>query len=98
MTPYFRVYTSTDMVGCELGGAVKNIVALCVGMSVGLGFGASTQALLITRGLAEITRLGAALGADEHTFLTSPGWATSSGRASRRCRATGRSARTSAAA
>jgi glycerol-3-phosphate dehydrogenase (NAD(P)+) len=68
MTPYFRVYTSTDMVGCELGGAVKNIVALCVGMSVGLGFGASTQALLITRGLAEITRLGAALGADEHTF------------------------------
>ncbi|MEU8340151.1 NAD(P)H-dependent glycerol-3-phosphate dehydrogenase [Actinomadura meyerae] len=68
MTPYFRVYTSTDVVGCELGGAVKNIVALCVGMSVGLGFGASTQALLITRGLAEIARLGAALGADEHTF------------------------------
>jgi glycerol-3-phosphate dehydrogenase (NAD(P)+) len=68
MTPYFRVYTSTDMVGCELGGAVKNIVALCVGMSVGLGFGASTQAVLMTRGLAEIARLGAALGADEHTF------------------------------
>ncbi|WP_197016198.1 NAD(P)H-dependent glycerol-3-phosphate dehydrogenase [Actinomadura viridis] len=68
MTPYFRVYTSTDVVGCELGGAVKNIVALCVGMAVGLGFGASTQAVLMTRGLAEITRLGAALGADEHTF------------------------------
>ncbi|RKS75055.1 glycerol-3-phosphate dehydrogenase (NAD(P)+) [Actinomadura pelletieri DSM 43383] len=68
MTPYFRVYTSTDVVGCELGGAVKNIVALCVGMAVGLGFGASTQALLMTRGLAEIARLGAALGADEHTF------------------------------
>lgn len=68
MTPYFRVYTSTDVVGCELGGAVKNIVALCVGMSVGLGFGASTQAVLMTRGLAEIARLGAALGADEHTF------------------------------
>ncbi|WP_153532328.1 NAD(P)H-dependent glycerol-3-phosphate dehydrogenase [Actinomadura macrotermitis] len=68
MTPYFRVYTTTDVVGCELGGAVKNIVALCVGMSVGLGFGASTQALLMTRGLAEIARLGAALGADEHTF------------------------------
>ncbi|MFC6878863.1 MULTISPECIES: NAD(P)H-dependent glycerol-3-phosphate dehydrogenase [Actinomadura] len=68
MTPYFRVYTSTDVIGCELGGAVKNIVALCVGMSVGLGFGASTQALLMTRGLAEIARLGAALGADEHTF------------------------------
>ena len=68
MTPYFRVYTSTDVIGCELGGAVKNIVALCVGMAVGLGFGASTQALLMTRGLAEIARLGAALGADEHTF------------------------------
>ncbi|MFI0356724.1 NAD(P)H-dependent glycerol-3-phosphate dehydrogenase [Actinomadura sp. 9N407] len=68
MTPYFRVYTSTDVVGCELGGAVKNIVALCVGMSVGLGFGDSTRALLMTRGLAEIARLGAALGADEHTF------------------------------
>ncbi|MEU5878020.1 NAD(P)H-dependent glycerol-3-phosphate dehydrogenase [Spirillospora sp. NPDC047279] len=68
MTPYFRTYTSTDVIGCELGGAVKNVVALCVGMSVGLGFGDSTQALLITRGLAEITRLGRALGADEHTF------------------------------
>ncbi len=68
MTPYFRVYTSTDVIGCELGGAVKNVVALCVGMAVGLGFGASTQAVLMTRGLAEIARLGAALGADEHTF------------------------------
>ena len=68
MTPYFRVYTSTDVVGVELGGAVKNIVALCVGMAVGLGFGDSTRALLMTRGLAEIARLGAALGADEHTF------------------------------
>ncbi|TDD73601.1 NAD(P)H-dependent glycerol-3-phosphate dehydrogenase [Actinomadura rubrisoli] len=68
MTSYFRVYTSTDVIGCELGGAVKNIVALCVGMSVGLGFGANTQSLLMTRGLAEIARLGAALGADEHTF------------------------------
>ncbi len=68
MTPYFRVYTSTDVIGVELGGAIKNIVALCVGMSVGLGFGANTQAMLMTRGLAEITRLGAALGADEHTF------------------------------
>jgi glycerol-3-phosphate dehydrogenase (NAD(P)+) len=68
MTPYFRVYTSTDVTGVELGGAVKNVVALCVGMSVGLGFGASTQAVLMTRGLAETARLGAALGADEHTF------------------------------
>ncbi len=68
MTPYFRVYTNTDVVGCELGGAVKNVIALCVGIAVGLGFGDSTRALLMTRGLAEITRLGAALGADEHTF------------------------------
>lgn len=68
MTPYFRVYTSADVIGVELGGAVKNVVALCVGMSVGLGFGASTQAVLMTRGLAEIARLGATLGADEHTF------------------------------
>lgn len=68
MTQYFRVYTSTDVIGCELGGAIKNVVALCVGMSVGLGFGSNTQAVLMTRGLAEIARLGAALGADEHTF------------------------------
>ena len=68
MTPYFRVYTTTDVIGCELGGAVKNNVALCVGMAVGLGFGDSTRALLMTRGLAETARLGAALGADEHTF------------------------------
>jgi len=68
MTPYFRVYTNTDVVGCELGGAIKNVIALCVGIAVGLGFGANTQALLMTRGLAEIARLGAALGADEHTF------------------------------
>ena len=68
MTPYFRVYTNTDVIGVELGGAVKNIIALCVGMAVGLGFGHNTRALLMTRGLAEITRLGAALGADQHTF------------------------------
>ncbi|SEG87250.1 glycerol 3-phosphate dehydrogenase (NAD(P)+) [Thermomonospora echinospora] len=68
MTPYFRVYTNTDVVGCELGGAVKNVIALCVGIAAGLGFGDNTRALLMTRGLAEIARLGAALGADEHTF------------------------------
>ncbi|MFB4299857.1 NAD(P)H-dependent glycerol-3-phosphate dehydrogenase [Actinomadura sp. NTSP31] len=68
MTPYFRVYTSTDVIGVELGGAIKNVVALCVGMSVGLGFGSNTQAVLMTRGLAETARLGMALGADEHTF------------------------------
>ena len=68
MTPYFRVYTNTDVIGCELGGAIKNVIALCVGVTVGLGFGDNTRAMLMTRGLAEIARLGAALGADEHTF------------------------------
>jgi glycerol-3-phosphate dehydrogenase (NAD(P)+) len=68
MTPYFRVYTNTDVVGCELGGAVKNVIALCVGIAFGLGFGDSTRALLMTRGLAEIARLGAAVGAQEITF------------------------------
>jgi glycerol-3-phosphate dehydrogenase (NAD(P)+) len=68
MTSYFRVYTNTDVIGCELGGAVKNVIALCVGIATGLGFGDNTRALLMTRGLAEIARLGAALGADQHTF------------------------------
>jgi glycerol-3-phosphate dehydrogenase (NAD(P)+) len=68
MTPYFRVYTNTDVIGCELGGAVKNVIALCVGIAAGMGFGDNTRALLMTRGLAEIARLGAALGADQHTF------------------------------
>ncbi|MCW2897973.1 MAG: Glycerol-3-phosphate dehydrogenase [Streptosporangiaceae bacterium] len=68
VTPYFRVYTNTDVIGCELGGAVKNVIALCVGIAVGMGLGDSTRALLMTRGLAEIARLGAALGADQHTF------------------------------
>jgi glycerol-3-phosphate dehydrogenase (NAD(P)+) len=68
VTPYFRVYTNTDVIGCELGGAVKNVIALCVGIAAGMGFGDSTRALLMTRGLAEIARLGAALGADQHTF------------------------------
>jgi glycerol-3-phosphate dehydrogenase (NAD(P)+) len=67
-TPYFRPYTNPDVIGCELGGAVKNVIALGVGIAVGLGFGDNTRATLITRGLAEIARLGAALGADPHTF------------------------------
>jgi glycerol-3-phosphate dehydrogenase (NAD(P)+) len=67
-TPYFRPYTNTDVVGCELGGAVKNIIALAVGIAVGMGFGDNVRALMMTRGLAEIARLGAALGADQHTF------------------------------
>ncbi len=68
MTPYFRAYTNTDVVGCELGGAVKNVIALAVGIAVGMGMGDNVRALLMTRGLAEITRLGGALGADPHTF------------------------------
>jgi glycerol-3-phosphate dehydrogenase (NAD(P)+) len=68
-TPYFRPYTNTDVVGCELGGAVKNVIALAVGMAEGMGFGDNTKASLITRGLAETSRLGAALGADPLTFM-----------------------------
>jgi glycerol-3-phosphate dehydrogenase (NAD(P)+) len=56
------------VVGCELGGAAKNVIALAVGMAVGLGFGANATATVITRGLAEIARLGTALGADPYTF------------------------------
>lgn len=67
-TPYFRPYISGDVIGCELGGAVKNVIALAVGMAEGLGFGDNTKASLITRGLAETARLGVALGADAHTF------------------------------
>ena len=65
---YFRPYTNHDVLGCELGGAVKNIIALAVGMSVGLGFGDNARASLITRGLAETARIGEALGADPMTF------------------------------
>jgi glycerol-3-phosphate dehydrogenase (NAD(P)+) len=67
-TGYFRAYTNPDVVGCELGGAVKNVIALAVGIAGGMGLGDNTRATLITRGLAEIARLGAALGADQHTF------------------------------
>lgn len=67
--PYFRPYTSSDVLGAEVGGAVKNVVALAVGMAQGMGYGDNTSAMLITRGLAEITRLGTALGADPTTFL-----------------------------
>ncbi|WP_369044397.1 NAD(P)H-dependent glycerol-3-phosphate dehydrogenase [Streptomyces sp. Midd1] len=67
-TPYFRPYTATDVAGCELGGATKNVIALAVGLAAGLGLGDNARALLITRGLAETARLGAALGADPLTF------------------------------
>ncbi|HUG86504.1 MAG TPA: NAD(P)H-dependent glycerol-3-phosphate dehydrogenase [Euzebya sp.] len=64
----FRVYTNTDVLGCELGGVLKNIIAIAAGMADGLGVGVNTSALVISRGLAEITRLGAAMGADPATF------------------------------
>jgi len=67
-TPYFRPYTNPDVVGCELGGAVKNVIALATGMAGGMGFGDNTKASLITRGLTETARLGVALGADPMTF------------------------------
>jgi glycerol-3-phosphate dehydrogenase (NAD(P)+) len=65
----FRVYTSTDVIGVEVGGAVKNVLAIGAGMSDGLGFGANTRIALITRGLVEMTRLGVALGAKRETFM-----------------------------
>lgn len=67
-TGYFRPYTNTDVIGTELGGAVKNVVALAVGMAEGMGMGDNSKATIITRGLAETTRLGVALGADPATF------------------------------
>jgi len=67
--PYFRPYTNTDVVGTELGGAVKNVIALAVGMAEGMGMGDNTKATIITRGLAETVRLGVAMGADPATFL-----------------------------
>jgi glycerol-3-phosphate dehydrogenase (NAD(P)+) len=67
--PAFRPYTSVDVVGCELGGAYKNVVALSVGMAVGLGFGDNTTASVITRGLAETARLAMAMGADPMTLM-----------------------------
>ncbi|WP_043254558.1 NAD(P)H-dependent glycerol-3-phosphate dehydrogenase [Streptomyces sp. Tu6071] len=68
LTPYFRPYTNTDVVGCELGGAVKNVIGLAVGIADGMGLGDNTKGSLITRGLAETTRLGLAMGADPMTF------------------------------
>jgi glycerol-3-phosphate dehydrogenase (NAD(P)+) len=67
-TDYFRVYTNTDLIGAELGGAGKNVIALACGIAAGMGLGDNTRASLITRGLAETARLGVALGADPMTF------------------------------
>ena len=68
-TPYFRVYTSNDITGVELGGAAKNVIAIAAGMADGLNFGLNTRAAIITRGLTEIRRLGLKLGANPRTFV-----------------------------
>lgn len=68
MSPKFRVYTNSDIAGVEIGGALKNVIALCAGISDGLGFGDNTKAALMTRGITEISRLGISLGAKAQTF------------------------------
>ncbi|MDP4093723.1 MAG: NAD(P)H-dependent glycerol-3-phosphate dehydrogenase [Bacillota bacterium] len=68
MSENFRVYTNTDITGVELGGALKNVIALCAGISDGLGFGDNTKAALMTRGIIEMSRLGTAMGAEMTTF------------------------------
>lgn len=68
MNKVFRVYTNTDLRGVELGGALKNVIAIAAGISDGAGYGDNTKAALMTRGIAEITRLGVAMGANPHTF------------------------------
>ena len=67
-TGYFRPYTNSDVIGCEVGGACKNVIALCCGMAAGIGLGENSSAAIITRGLAEMTRLGEALGANAKTL------------------------------
>ncbi|OOF48495.1 glycerol-3-phosphate dehydrogenase [Rodentibacter trehalosifermentans] len=66
---HFRVYVNTDMIGVQLGGAIKNVIAIGAGISDGMGFGANARTALITRGIAEISRLGASLGANPNTFM-----------------------------
>jgi glycerol-3-phosphate dehydrogenase (NAD(P)+) len=68
-TPYFRIYPSDDLVGCELAGAAKSVIALAVGMAIGLGLGENTQAMIITRGLSEVARFGNGYGANPLTNL-----------------------------
>lgn len=68
MNKHFRVYTSSDVIGIEMGGALKNVIALAAGVSDGIGFGDNTKAALMTRGITEISRLGVAMGASEQTF------------------------------
>ena len=68
MSPRFRVYTSSDVVGCEIGAGLKNVIALCAGVIDGMGYGDNTRAMLMTRGLTEMARLGIAMGGDQRTF------------------------------
>jgi len=68
LTDYFRIYTSTDVIGCEIGGSLKNVIAIAAGIIDGMGLGDNTKAALLTRGLAEIARLGEAMGAEHQTF------------------------------
>ena len=68
-TKYFRIYPSDDLVGCELAGAAKSVIALAVGMTIGMDLGENTQAMVITRGLSEVARFGAGYGANPLTFL-----------------------------
>lgn len=68
LTDYFRVYTSSDVIGCEIGGSLKNVIAIAAGIIDGMGLGDNTKAALLTRGLAEIARLGEAMGAEHQTF------------------------------
>ncbi len=74
MNPVFRVYTTPDIVGAELGGAMKNIMALAVGISDGAGFGDNTKAMLMTRGIMEMARFSVALGGRPETFPAFPAW------------------------
>ena len=76
--PSLRIYTNPDVVGCEVSGVVKNVIAIASGMAEGMGFGDNTRATIITRGLAEMTRLGMAMGGQATTSRASPGLATSS--------------------
>lgn len=91
MSDTFRIYTSPDIVGAELGGAVKNVIALCAGVIDGMGCGDNTKAMLLTRGLAEMARLGASMGASRETFAGLAGVGdlavTCTSRHSRNCRA-----------
>ena len=77
--PGFRCYTGSDVVGVELGGALKNVIAIAVGVCDGLGFGLNARAAVMTRGLREITRLGIAMGADPTTFPRLGGYRATSG-------------------